>query len=174
MGMRIPTLLVVSVVSLGLLGAACTDDDTPLTTGDGQDGGADTSGATPTVPDRAADLSGTITSVAPFVPITEDCTPPDDLDPDGAVSNEDPPICTDENNDILGTVLVEEDPADPNGGRKVSFTVTTASALDGVDDFDDLAEGDQVDAWIGGDACAESYPEQCALAALRVTETVRG
>ena len=111
------------------------------------------------------------------MPITEDCTPPEDLDPDGAVSSDDPPICTPEDNDVVGTILVEEDPDDPEGGRKISYTVTTDSAITGetadgtkVGSFADLAEGQTVETWVAGDgACAESYPEQCGLEAIRVT-----
>jgi hypothetical protein len=38
-----------------------------------------------------------------------------------------------------------------------------------VASFDDLAEGQQVRAWVSGDACAESYPEQCGLEVITVT-----
>src|SRR5678816_4129964 len=36
-------------------------------------------------PTRQADLVGTITAVTPFEPVTERCTPPEQLDPNGAV-----------------------------------------------------------------------------------------
>jgi hypothetical protein len=180
--MRTTKALAASLLSLTLLVAtACSDDDTPVTAGDDQDG--DAGGIEPApdgtgveVPDRDPDLVGTITSVEPFVPVTEDCTPVDEVDPDAAVSSEDPPICTPEDNDITGTVLVEENPDDPNGGRKISFTLTSDTAItgetaDGVKAgvLGDLAVGQTVDTWISGDACAESYPEQCGLAAIRVT-----
>lgn len=158
--------LLAGLLALGLLTAAC-GDDTDIRTGDatttttGRDGGG--------VPDRPADISGTVTAVAPFEPITEDCTPPEDLDPDGAISSDDPPVCTDEDSDILGTLLVEERPG-VQEGRKISFTVTTATVLSGpgVSRFDDLAEGQTVDAWSTGQ-CAESYPEQCTAVAMRST-----
>ena len=162
--LRVP---LIGFLSLALALTACGDDaveagGTTSTTGGGT-GSAE-------VPDRVADLVGTITSVTPFEPVTEDCTPAEDLDPDGAVSSDDPPICTPEDNDILGTILVEEQPDDPEAGRKISYTVTTASVLAGVDGFDALAEGQAVDTWVSGGVCAESYPEQCGLEALRVTD----
>ena len=47
-----------------------------------------------------------------------------------------------------------------------STTVITGEAST----FDDLAEGQSVDSWVPeGEMCAESYPEQCTLEAIRVT-----
>jgi hypothetical protein len=172
--MRITAALGVGLLSLTLLGA-CSDDDTPVTAGDDQGSGPG-SPSGDDIDAGAPDIVGTITSIEPFVPVTEDCTPAEDLDPDGAVSNEDPPICTPEGHDVVGTVLVEEDPNDPQGGRKISFTATDDTRFSGqaadrdVTSFDDLAEGQQVRAWVPEDgACAESYPEQCGLDALDVT-----
>ena len=97
------------------------------------------------VPDRAPDLTGTITQV----------TPP------GAGS------------DVLGTILVEGDLA-PGQGRKISYTVTADTKITGTSDgvgvgtFADLATGQTADTWTTG-PCAESYPEQCGLEAIRVT-----
>ena len=175
---RIPTTLAAAVLALALLGA-CSDDDTPVTAGDepGTEPVCQPDADCDDVDAGPPDLVGTITSVEPFVPVTEDCTPPEDLDPDDPVSSEDPPICTAEDNDIVGTILVEEDPDDPEGGRKISFTATSDSLFfgqtaDGTDvtSFDDLAEGQQVRTWVPVDgACAESYPEQCGLRAIDVT-----
>ena len=164
--MRIPTTAVAGCLALTLLVGACSDDDTAVTAGD------ETGDVDPGPPD----LVGTVTDIEPFVPVTEDCTPADELDPDGAVSSDDPPVCTPEDNDVVGTILVEEDPADPEGGRKISFTATSETffvgqAADGSDvtSFDDLAEGQQVETWVPADgACAESYPEQCGLRAINV------
>jgi hypothetical protein len=140
-----------------------------LLAGCGDDADVDTGGTAPAeVPGRAVDMTGTITSVTPFVPVTEDCVPAEDVDPDEPVSNQDPPVCTPKDNDVVGTILVEEDPDDPQGGRKISFTVTTDSVIVGVDGFDDLAEGQVADTWVAGGMCAESYPEQCGLEALQV------
>jgi hypothetical protein len=173
--MRIPTGLLAGALALALITGACNDDTDVDAGGEpvADDGGdADDGAADPTAPD----IVGTITSVEPFVPVTEDCTPAEDLDPDGAVSSDDPPICTPEGTDVVGTILVEEHPDDPEGGRKISFTATSETRFQGeapdgdvVVSFDDLAEGQLVRAWVSGDACAESYPEQCGLEAVHVT-----
>lgn len=147
-----------SVVVVGLLLAGCGDDDADVGTG----------GTAPAdLPDRAADLVGAVASMTPFVPVTEDCIPADELDPGGAVSSDDPPVCTPEDNDVVGTVLVEEQPG-VQEGRKISYTATRATTFEGVDGFADLAEGQLADTWATG-PCAESYPEQCTLEAIRVT-----
>jgi hypothetical protein len=106
--------------------------------------------------------------------VTEDCTPPEDLDPDAAVSSDDPPVCTPQDNDVIGTILVEGDLA-PEQGRKISYTITSDTKITGetadgtkVGVFGDLAEGQLADTWTTG-PCAESYPEQCGLEAIRVT-----
>lgn len=153
-----------TALSLSLLAAgACGDDDADVETGDRP---SDTTVApvTDTVPGAPPDITGAITSVAPFEPITEDCTPPEDLDPDGSVSSDDPPVCTPADHDVVGTVLVEEQPG-VQEGTKISFTVTTSTALVDIT-FADLAEGDTVDAWSTG-ICAESYPSQCEAVAIR-------
>lgn len=164
--MTTPRALLAGLLALGLLAAGC-GDDTDIRTGD--DTTTTTSRHGGDLPDRPADIIGTVTAVAPFEPITEDCTPAEDLDPDGAISSHDPPVCTDEDSDVLGTLLVEERPG-AQEGRKVSFTVTTATVLSGpgVSRFVDLAEGQTVDAWSTG-LCAESYPEQCTAVAVRST-----
>jgi hypothetical protein len=147
-----------SLVVVGLLLAGCGDDDADVGTG----------GTAPAaVPDRAADLVGTVASVTPFVPVTEDCVPAEDGDPDDPVSDQDPPVCTPADNDVVGTVLVEEQPG-VQEGRKISYTITKATAFGGVDGFADLADGQVADTWATG-PCAESYPEQCTLEAIRVT-----
>ena len=146
---------------------ACGSDDAEVGTG-GTTRSTTVAPPPATAPERAPDLRGTITSVTPFVPVTEDCVPPEDVDPNGAVSSDDPPVCTPADNDVLGSILVEELPDRPSAGRKISFSVTTASALVGLDGFDDLREGMEVDTWVAGDVCAESYPEQCGLEALVV------
>src|SRR5687767_12420921 len=178
--MTIVRAAVATLLSCTLLtAAACGDDDADVRAGDSPTGTSDGGTTTPapdtsdaTVPDVPADVTGTITSVTPFEPITEDCTPPEDLDPDGSVSNEDPPVCTPADNDMVGTVLVEEQPG-VQAGIKISFTVTTTTALTGSDsaplsEFADLAEGQTVEAWSTG-ICAESYPSQCEAVAIRRT-----
>ena len=164
-----------ALLSLTMITAAC-GDDTDVSTGGATtttQPGAETTapgGSEATVPDAPADITGTVTAVTPFEPITEDCTPPEDLDPDGSVSSDDPPVCTPEDNDVVGTVMVEEEP-DAEQGDKISFTVTTSTVLVGSDgaplgEFADFAEGQTVEAWSTG-MCAESYPEQCTAVAIR-------
>lgn len=157
-------------LSLGLLVAGCGDDSAEVSSGDGSTTVPDSPALT--APDRAPDITGTVTAVTPFVPVTEDCTPADELDPDDSVSSDDPPVCTDPDTDVTGTVLVEEHPG-AQDGRKISFTLTSETVLLGSDgaalaSFDDFQEGQVVEAWTTG-ACAESYPEQCGAEAVRRT-----
>lgn len=159
-------LAVLAAVGMGVAG--CGDDSTDVDTGPAGPG----DGATE-LPTAAPAITGTVTAVAPFVPVTEDCTPSEDLDPDDAVSSDDPPVCTPEDNDIVGTVLVEEH-AGIQEGRKISFTVTLDTVLADADGsklagIEDLHDGDAVEAWVQDDVCAESYPEQCGAAAIRRT-----
>ena len=67
-------------------------------------------------PTRQADLVGAIIAITPFEPVTERCTPPEELDPNGAVSSDDPPMCTDADSDIEGTILVEASRGERVGG----------------------------------------------------------
>jgi hypothetical protein len=178
-GMRSSKALAATLLTLTMLAAACSDDTavdagggtTTTTSGGGSDEAPD--GSSVTVPDRTPDLTGTITAITPFVPITENCIPAEDLPPDGSVSSDDPRICSPEDSNVIGTVLVEGDLA-PEAGRKISYTVTTDTKLTGrtsdglkVGVFAGLAAGQTVDTWATG-ACAESYPEQCTAEAIRV------
>ena len=179
--MRTSNALVASLLSLALLTTACGDESvetgSPDTTGDPGSGiGAAPDGSGVDVPDRAVDLVGTITAVTPFEPITEDCTPVEDLDPARPVSSDDAPLCTPDDNTIIGSIMVEERPDDPEGGRKISYTVTTATKITGTNGaglgvgvFADFAEGQTADTWVLDGVCAQSYPEQCSLEAIRVT-----
>src|SRR5678815_3684995 len=129
-------------------------------------------------PTRQADLVGTITAVTPFEPVTERCTPPEQLDPNGAVSSDDPPMCTDADSDIDGTILVEASRGEPVGGLgdKASLKITrrtTAIWICGPTDalvpgsIGDLVPGQSVSAWVDGPV-AESYPVQATASALAV------
>lgn len=128
----------------------------------------DTPRSTSTTGPVPADLVGTITSVTPFTPV-EGCVPVEDVDPDAPISSDDPAVCAPTGADQpLGTALVEAAPR-RDEGRKISFTVTgdTRIIVDGrLGDFDDLTVGWQVEAWVAGDVCDESYPEQCGAEAL--------
>lgn len=167
--MRSTTAVVAGLLALSLVTAACGDDESTIDSG--SDDAPDGTGVE--MPDREPDLLGTITVVTPFEPITEDCVPADEADPDGTTSNADPPICTPADNDVVGTILVEGD-LRPQQGRKISYTVTTDTKItgsadgEGVGAFADLAEGQVAETWAAG-PCAESYPEQCTLEAIRVT-----
>lgn len=143
-----PLLLLVAV-------AGCGDDsDTDV-------GAGDVPGATEPAPagdgEPAATYEGTIGEVTELEPITEGCTPPEDLDPDGSVSSDDPPTCTDPATAPLGSILVLED-----AGGQVVFTIgpDTALARDGARiDFDELAAGQRVAIGFDGQI-AESFPGQ--------------
>jgi len=168
--------LAAGCLSLVLLTAACSDGKTEVDAGaDGAGSGVAPDGTGVEVPGRAPDLAGTITAITPFEPITEGCTPAEQADPDGVSSSDDPPVCTPESNDVIGTILVEEDPADPQGGRKISYTISTDTKITGetsdgtkVGVFADFVQGQVADTWTPG-PCAQSYPEQCGLEAIRVT-----
>jgi len=150
------------LVLLALLLAACGDEDdveigSPGST-ERPDGGA-----------PAATFEGTITEVTPFEPVTEDCIPPEDLDPDGSGSSDDPPICSDPATAPLGSILVEVEPGS-DGGDKVVFTIrqdtvlTRAGAPIG---FGELTPG--ASATVGFDGqVAESYPGQAGADTVEV------
>lgn len=129
-------------------------------------------------PDSQPDIVGFVTQVAPFRPVTEDCVASDTTaSPDAPVSSDDQPVCTDSGTPVVGSVLVEEDPASASGNRKISFTVEDGATLlverDGGYEpvsFTDLAEGQPVTAWSTGEI-RESYPEQATALALVIGQT---
>lgn len=169
-----PAARLMAAAALSMLLVGCGDETDPVATGDtSEEPGATTttapSSGSGTIPDRPADMTGTITAVTAFEPITEDCVPAEEVDPDGVTSSEDPPVCTPADIDLLGTALVEEAPG-VQEGRKISLSVTGSTVLagDGLTTFDDLTAGQTVEVWTG-DFCAESYPEQCGGVAIRAT-----
>ncbi|HVM19677.1 MAG TPA: hypothetical protein VM307_06930, partial [Egibacteraceae bacterium] len=106
----------------------------------------------------------------PFVPVTENCLPADQLDPDTPVSSDDPPVCTDPANDVVGRILVEE----PGDGNKAALTITGGTQIleefgGGYEpgDFARLREGARVQAWVSGPV-AESFPLQATADAVLV------
>ena len=137
--------LLLAVVLVGAL-VACGDDADPAAQG------AEPAGE-PTI-------SGEITAATPFEPVTEGCVDGSDLPPDASVSSDDPPICTPEDNDVLGSILVES--AD---GDKGSLTITERTDLDELG-FDDLSVGLTVSVWVSG-PIAESFPWQATADAVR-------
>ena len=129
-------------------------------------------------PTRQADLVGAITAVTPFEPVTEHCTPPEQLDPNGTVSSDDPPICTDADSDIEGAILVEASRGEPVGGLgdKAILTIrrrATAIWICGPTNalvpgsIGDLVSGQAISVWVDG-SVAESYPVQAIAAVLAV------
>ncbi len=137
-------------------------------------------GAAP--PARPPDLTGTLTSVTPFVPRTEDCVEVGQPPPDAAVSSDDEPFCTDPDRDVVGSVLVEEQPdrpmvgPRPPQGDKALVTVDTGSQIlrhtgQGYVEvaFDAFEVGQVVEVWFSGPV-AESYPVQAGAKAVVISE----
>jgi hypothetical protein len=150
--------LLAVLLPAALLG--CGDDGDDVGSGDG---------TAPRAAEPVASFEGTITQVTPFEPVTDGCVDAADLDPDGSVSSDDPPICTDADLAPLGSILVEVEPG-TDGGEKIVFTVPRGAPVTRDGDeitFADLAEGDL--ATIGFDGqVAESYPGQATAAAVDV------
>ena len=130
-------------------------------------GGGGTDAATP--PDGDPYITGEITSVAPFVPVTENCVDPTGADPDDSVSSDDPPFCS-TGSEAAGTILVEERP----DGNKASLQVTTVwrETTDGLEEasFADLEVGQTVSAWVSGPV-AESFPVQATADAVVIKDS---
>jgi len=157
---------IVTALIVALLGAACGDQSA-----------TDVTGPAAEPPDSDPDIVGFVTQVSAFEPVTVGCVEPDpDADPDTAVSSDDPPVCTDPDTPLLGSVLVEENPQSTSGDRKISFTVETGATLlveragnyEPVS-FGDLEEGQPVAAWSTGEL-RESYPEQGTAVAIVIRE----
>jgi hypothetical protein len=140
------------LLALALVGTlvACGDDADPAVSagGDGD-------------PTDEPAIVGEVTASAPFTPVTEECIDGSELPPDAALSSDDPPICTPEDNDVLGSIVVAS--ADGDQG---SLTITGETDL-GDSTFDDLAVGTVVSVWVSG-PIAESFPWQATADAVRV------
>lgn len=154
-GVQVPVRRALALLCLALALAACGDDVDEV----GSGGGSEPAG------EPAATFEGTIAQVTAFEPVTEGCTPPEDLDPDGAVSSDDPPICTDPETAPLGSILVIRDEA-----NQVVFTIRQDTVLTADGEpigFDDLAAGDL--ALVGFDGrIAESFPGQASADSVDV------
>ncbi|MPZ89186.1 MAG: hypothetical protein GEU81_14190 [Nitriliruptorales bacterium] len=126
-------------------------------------------------PDDAPYMIGTITSVAPFEAVTEDCVDPDEAGgPNTTVSSDDPPFCTRPDNNRLGSVVIEEEPDQVTGDQKMVASVSAGTAIlretpEGYEPaaFADLREGAVVAVWTTG-PIAESYPVQGAGDAISI------
>ena len=127
----------------------------------------------PAVSDAARDDADTAPSGEPWItgevqnkstvePVTTDCVSEADLDPNGSVSSDDPPVCN-PNPDTYGTLMVEGSTADsPDpmpAAVHVAKTVPIERRKGGAAAWDDLARGSKVSVWITGEI-AESYPPQ--------------
>jgi hypothetical protein len=145
MGMRFRAPVVVTLVAVLTLAAACGDDDSDETqAGDSGTSTTSTTSSSSTtgpaqggsLPDRPSDLTGEVT------------------DSQG------------------GRLLVEEQPDAPDSGRK-AWVAIEGPVLEGASGGDpspaeasDIEQGQQVEVWTG--ICAQSYPEQCAAEALLI------
>ena len=140
--------------------------------GAGGDGGSTRGGDAPAAaapPDEAPYVRGEIVSVAAAEPVTTDCVSESDLDPDGTVSSDDPPVCN-PNPSVFGSVHVK-------GNTEVVATVgkTTPIMRRVADDafepvaFEDLAAGDAVAVWMQG-PIMESFPAQGGAAYVLVED----
>lgn len=152
----------------GILGCA-TPRSTSTTTGD-EPG---THRGTTLLPSTEADISGTITEVRRATRNTGSPGENEGSAPDTPVADDDarrggPP--RDNGNestaDLIGVVLVEENPDEETGSQKDSVTVTRTTRLveQGAHDrvsigFEDLEVGQRARAWYTGPV-AESYPRQ--------------
>lgn len=150
----LPLVVLVACAVAGVTGCG----DTPL-------------GAAP--PTEPPYLEGEVTSVTPFTPVTEDCVDMGDLPPDALVTSDDPPSCTDPDDDRVGGIVVEEEPG-VQSGNKASATVTRTTPIFMERDsevqpatFADLAVGDGLALWFDGPV-AESYPVQGEASAILI------
>lgn len=114
-------------------------------------------------PAEAPYVKGTIASVAATEPVTTDCVSESDLDPNGTVSSDDPPVCN-PNPSVFGTVHVK-------GNTEVVATVGKTTPIVDADGaavaFQDLAKGAKVSVWMEG-PIMESFPAQGAAAFVLV------
>jgi hypothetical protein len=133
-----------------------------------------------TLPESEAVLTGHATHLSPYTMVTTGCVPPEDLDPDGSVSSDDPPICSDPKTAPLGTVLVEAEPESPTGD-KISVTIGKGTPIFVEDKtegereltavgFAQLAIGMRVEAGYSGPVM-ESYPMQTTADYVVILDT---
>ena len=157
---RLLLVLVGLVVMAGAVG--CEAPDVSLGSGDG--GGGAAGGTVPQLPDEDPFLTGRVVAVAATEPVTTDCVSEADLDPDGTVSSDDPPICN-PNPDTFGSIHVRGDNATGESeivatvGKDVPVVRRDAQGNLEPAAFDDIGEGDTVTLWITGPVM-ESFPVQ--------------
>ncbi len=122
-------------------------------------------------PGEPAYLTGTVVSVEPFTPVTEDCVPDAGSDePHDSVSSDDPPRCTVGTAD-LGSVHINDEPGNRYGGLVAAVPPTaailraTASGDYQPASFADLREGSRASLWPGGPV-AQSAPASTTAAVI--------
>ena len=178
---RTLTMVLVVVVTATLMLAGCGDDTRQVDAdkGGGRSDQGDEDVATP--PGEEPTITGPIASVQPFTPVTEDCTPAEDLDPNGSVSSDDPPICTPADADLLGSFLIapktgvgEVDAASVTIDKNTLLLVGHASGEWQAGSFGNLMPGTEVQVWAGGAAMADSYPVQFTAQAVAYSAPAPG
>lgn len=148
------------VVAVVLTAAACGPPDVAL-----GPGGGDRSTEPGPPPAGAPFVKGRIVSVSETKPVTTDCVSESNLDPNGSVSSDDPPMCN-PNPDVHGGIQVTGK-AEGQGETEIVATVHKTTPIarrlgDGSVEaaaFSDLREGIAVSLWISGPVM-ESYPLQ--------------
>lgn len=159
------TMVLALLVAGSLLLAGCGDSDEQVESKPAGDGGEKQSQPEP--PDGEPTVAGPIESIQLFEPITEGCTPPEELDPEGSRSSDDPPICTPGDVDTLGTFLIapgtgtgEVDAASVTVSKETELLKADGSGGWEPGRFQDLIAGVEVRVWSGGKPMAQSYPVQ--------------
>ena len=145
--------LLCAVLMMGL--SAC---GAPQAAGAG--GGSGDAPAASQPPDEAPYVRGDIAAVTPAKPVTTDCVSESDLDPNGSVSSDDPPICN-PNPTVFGSIHVKGDTEMvATLGRQVPIMRRAGDGFEPVA-FEDLAVGQKVSVWATG-PIMESFPVQGA------------
>lgn len=127
-------------------------------------------------PGRQADFQGTVTSVQRPHAAPDGGPAVTPVDPDTPVSSADHPAQGSSRSEVLGVLLVEENPGAPPGAPGYSVSVTRSTAIwkagGGVyrpAAFAEVTEGRRVALWYTGPV-RESYPPQAVAEALVILE----
>lgn len=160
------------IAVLALAAGACGAPDVALGTGDG----ATPAPAVANPPSEPPFLEGPLLAVTTTEPVTTDCVSESDLDPDGAVSSNDPPVCN-PNPSTYGSLHVKGTNASQGGETEIVATVnkTVPVVREGAGGklepvrFSELAKGDVISLWITGEVM-ESYPLQGTATYVLVEE----
>jgi hypothetical protein len=153
-------MLVLAV--LAVTTAGCAQPDVSLGSGDGNGGAA--GGTVPQLPDEDPFLKGEVVAVNATEPVTTDCVSEADLDRDGTVSSDDPPICN-PNPHTFGSIHVRGDNATGESeivatvGKDVPIVRRDAAGNLEPAAFEDISKGDTATLWITGPVM-ESFPVQ--------------